>query len=189
MALMIESISSEELLITMTGGSRRNFSFWPKRSWVLILWTGFPIMKILSYHVLTVCSGARVQRRSMLFLFRGREKIIGSFHPFFSSPKSSIILLLLGVVAPLLFPLDLLPLFGRWFLQMKVCLPLFLIFSRSPWVLIISFWVTIKVPFLAHLISVQEFCFWGFLVRALFCPPFLPYEVQMDAVWLAQRTL
>ena len=68
----------------------RDYFLLAKRNGVLTLWTGLRIMRILSCPVLIAGFGALVQRRLMPFLFLGRARIIGSFHLFFSSPRSLI---------------------------------------------------------------------------------------------------
>ena len=150
-----------ELWIMMIGGSRGTISFWPKKNGVLTLLTGLRTMRILSCPVLIADFGALVQRRLMPFLFLGWVRIICSFLLFFSSPRSLITWLPSAVELHLSFLLGLPHHF----------LPYSLIFSRSPWVLMFSFWEIIKIPFLNHLISVQGSCSCGFPREALRCPP------------------
>ena len=71
------------------------------------------ITKILSCLVSTAGFGAQEQRRSMPFLFLGRERITGLFHLFFLFLGSLITWLPLAVTVHLLFLLGLPLLFGH----------------------------------------------------------------------------
>ena len=89
--------------------------------------------------------------------------------PFFLIPSVLNHMVTLGGCATLVVPANLVPrVLFFWPLTFtdEGLSPISLIFSRSPWVQMYSFWVIIEILLLDHLISVQGFCFWAFLRQA-----------------------